>query len=202
MFEDQSLEGLNQTWGQCYQPVAAEVLRMRGLWYWYHIGCLSQLWYFPQLQVHVEHDAKQLVSAAPQELGADSTWTFSLLHLDLSQLVPHLKYWKGQDGVGGRGAWDGVFWSRGGGWWLRAKKSWEEKLALVEDRVFAAEMMGLGESLHFRVDPGLVVGETLYLQKGQSVIRTEVNVVSDYGLWCKGIGEKISSPKLLQTWKI
>lgn len=126
--------------------------------------------------------------------GTSGAWSW--FHLDLQPFASWSlaarsspEVLKGTGWCWRKGAWGGVFWSRGGGWWLKAKKSWEEKLALVEDRVFAAEMMGLGESLHFRVDPGLVVGETLYLQKGQSVIHTEVNVVSDYGLWCKGIGD-------------
>lgn len=49
--------------------MAAEVLRMRGLWYWYHIGCLSQLWYFPQLQAHVEHVCHAATQLVCEHLG-------------------------------------------------------------------------------------------------------------------------------------
>lgn len=67
---------------------------MCGLQYWYHTGGLPQLWYFSQLHTYVEHvfhDAKQLVCVALQQPKADVIRTCSLSHLDLLQLVTHLK---------------------------------------------------------------------------------------------------------------
>lgn len=55
MFEDQPLEGLHQMRGECYWPIAAEVLWLCGLQHWYYTGGHPQLWYFPQIQAHVEH---------------------------------------------------------------------------------------------------------------------------------------------------
>ncbi|MED6295197.1 hypothetical protein CHARACLAT_029211 [Characodon lateralis] len=54
-------------------PIAAKVLQMYGLQHWYHTGGLPQLWYFPELQVHIEHVSHDItVDTPPQEPEADA----------------------------------------------------------------------------------------------------------------------------------
>lgn len=125
MVENQPLKGLREIRGQGCRPVAAEVLGMGGLWYRYHTRGLPQPWCFPQLQAQIEQisqDAVKFSCAAPHEPGADSIWSCSLPHLDLSPLFPHLKCWKGQDGSWGRGMNVGVLRNRWCVSWLGANR--------------------------------------------------------------------------------
>lgn len=74
MFEDQPLEGLHQMRAECYRPIAAEVLWLCGPHHWYHTEGCPQLWYFTQIQAHVEH----------------VPYSWSAQHPDILLLVPHL----------------------------------------------------------------------------------------------------------------